>query len=173
VKSKKPLVVSNAGPLIHLAKINLLHVLKDLYDEVITSQEVKVEVVDRGKEKGFPDAIQIEDAINRGWIRVEEIGLTHEFARTAQIAGLQAAEASVIYYAYKNKALILLDEDSARTFARALGIPVRGSLGVLLEAKERGIMPRTEALAALEKISEVMYLSAELYRIIRKEIEEA
>ncbi len=53
--------VSNSGPLIHLAKVGLLHLIK-LYDVVIP-QEVKREVVDVGKEKGYPDAFLIESAI--------------------------------------------------------------------------------------------------------------
>ncbi|MHA1710652.1 MAG: hypothetical protein ACTSUS_01085 [Candidatus Freyarchaeota archaeon] len=172
MKLRKSLVVSNAGPLIHLAKTNLLRLLKDLYQEVVIPREVKVEAVDRGKERGFSDAVQIEDAISQGWIKVEEVKITEEFASTARVAGLRVAEAAVIYYAYKNKAAALLDEDSARVFARTLGIPIRGSLGIILEGLKRSIISRTEALIALEKLSDVMYLSADLYRVVRRKIEE-
>jgi len=171
VKSKKLLVVSNAGPLIHLAKINLLHLLKDLYREVVIPQDVKAETVDRGIEKGLPDAIQISNAINEGWIRIKDIALTQEFTNMAQIAGLKAAEAAVIYYAYQNNGIALVDEDSARTLARTLGISVRGTLGIILESLNKGLLSRKEALKALEKLSEIMYLSADLYRIVRNEIE--
>jgi len=171
VKSKKSLVVSNAGPIIHLAKINLLRLLKDLYQQVIIPYEVKVEAVDRGRENGFPDAVQIENAISEGWMKVEKVRLTEEFRNTAQVAGLKVAEAAVIYYAYKNKAIALLDEDSARTFARTLGISIRGSLGIILEGLRKGLMSHVEALKALEKLSEIMFLSADLYRIVREEIE--
>jgi len=168
---KRSPVVSNAGPLIHLAKINLLHLLKDLYREVVIPHEVKIEAVDRGVEKGSPDAIRIGDAVNEGWIKVEDTKLTQEFTKMAQIAGLKTAEASVIYCAYKNNGIALLDEDSARTLARTLGIPIRGTLGIILESLKKGRLSRAEALKALEKISEIMYLSADLYRIMRDEIE--
>jgi len=165
------LVVSNAGPLIHLAKINLLHLLKDLYQEVVIPLEVEVEAVDLGMERGFSDAIQINDAIDEGWIKVEEIKSTQEFIKMAQIAGLKTAEAAVIYYAYKNHGTALLDEDTARTLARTLGIPIRGTLGIILESLKKDFLSRTEALKALEKLSEIMYLSADLYRIVRDGIE--
>jgi len=165
------LVVSNAGPLIHLAKTNLLHLLKDLYREVVIPNEVKIETVDRGVEKGFPDAIQIGDAINEGWIKVEDTKLTQEFTKMAQIAGLKTAEAAVIYYAYKNEGIALLDEDPARILARTLGIPIRGTLGIILESLKKGFLSRAEALKALEKLSEIMYLGADLYRTVRDEIE--
>lgn len=168
---KRSLVVSNAGPLIHLSKINLLHLLKDMYEEVVIPYEVKVETVDRGRERGFPDAIQIEKAINEGWIIVVKEATPAEFTNMAQIAGLKGAEAAVIYYAYKNNAIALLDEDSARTFARTLGIPIRGSLGVILQGLRRNLLSHEEVLKALEKLSEIMYLSADLYRIVRDEIE--
>jgi len=171
VKSERSSAVTNAGPLIHLAKINLLHLLKDLYREVVIPNEVKIEAIDRGLEKGFPDAIQISDAVNQGWIKVEDSKLTPEFTKMAQIAGLKTAEAAVIYYAYKNKRIALLDEDPARTLARTLGIPIRGTLGIILESQKKGLLSRAEALEALEKLSEMMYLSADLYRMMRDKIE--
>jgi len=47
VKLKKSSVVSNAGPLIHLSKIGLLHLLKKLYGEVniLEPNEIKDEQV--------------------------------------------------------------------------------------------------------------------------------
>jgi len=165
------LVVSNAGPIIHLAKTNLLHLLKNLYREVVIPKEVKIETVDRGVEKGFPDAIQIGDAINEGWIKAEDTKLTQEFTKMAQIAGLKTDEAAVIYYAYQNDGMALLDEDPARILARTLGIPIRGTLGIILESLKKGFLSRVEALKALEKLSEIMYLGADLYRTVRDEIE--
>ncbi len=44
--------VSNAGPLIHLAKIGRLNLLKDIFNEIVIPRTVKEEVIDRGKEKG-------------------------------------------------------------------------------------------------------------------------
>lgn len=99
MRSKKSLVVSNAGPLIRLAKTHSLHLFQDVHHEVVIPQEVKNETVDRGIGKGLPDAIQISDAINEGWTKVKDIKLTQEFTNMAQIAGLKTAEAAVICYA--------------------------------------------------------------------------
>jgi len=172
VKSKtySKRVVSNAGPLIHLAKANALHLLKLLYQTIIIPQEVKVEAVDRGKEGGAADALKIEEAVKDGWIRVKDISLNGEFLKAAKIAGLQIAEAAVIQYAYQNQAVALLDDEPARAFAKTLGIPIRGTLGILLEAVEAGQISRGEALEALDRLSEIMYLSAELYRLVGKNL---
>jgi len=168
LKTSSRLVVSNAGPLIHLAKANALHLLKALYQTIIIPQEVKIEAVDRGKERGAADALQIEDAVKDGWIKVKDISLNGEFLKAAKIAGLQIAEAAVIQYAYQNQAVALLDDEPARVFAKTLGVPIRGTLGILLEAVEADQISREEALEALDRLSEIMYLSAELYRLLRK-----
>ena len=169
-KTSSRLVVSNAGPLIHLAKANALYLLKALYPTIIIPHEVKIEVIDRGKEGGAADALQIEDAVKDGWIKAKEIPLNGEFLKAAKTAGLQTAEAAVIQYAYQNQAVALLDDEPARAFAKTLGIPIRGTLGILLEAVEAGQVSRGEALEVLDRLSEIMYLSAELYRLVRKNI---
>jgi predicted nucleic acid-binding protein len=96
VKSKRSPGVSNAGPLIHLAKISLLHLFKTLFQKLIIPLEVKVGAVDLGKEKGSPDAIHIEKAIDEGWIKVEEVKLSKGFKDVAKVAGLRLAEVATI-----------------------------------------------------------------------------
>lgn len=163
--------VSNAGPLIHLARINRLHLLKALFQEVVIPIEVKIETVDKGRESGFSDAIQVDKAINEGWIRTEKVKPSKKFEEVAKIAGLQPAEVAVIYYAYRSRMPALLDDDAARVFARTLGITIRGSLGIILDALKRSLLSRVEALEMLDKLSEVMYLAPDVYRLMKKEIE--
>lgn len=134
--SSKRLAVSNTGPLIHLEKAGLLELIK-LYDTVIPL-EVKYEVVDRGKEKGFTDALLVEKAIEECWIKVIDVSVDDKFAKAAEVAGLHKAEIVVVYYAYKNGITALLDDDAARVFARGLGVKVRGSLGFIDRRSERG-----------------------------------
>ena len=171
MKSRRSSAVSNAGPLIHLSRAGLLHLLKQLYGQVLVPEAVKVEVVKRGKRMGFADALQVENALSEGWIRVEETEIPKEFASTADTAGLDRAEAAVIHHAYRAGITALLDDEAARLFARTLGVEVRGSIGVILEALKRRLTTPREALEGLEKLSEVMYLSMNTYRLARREIE--
>ena len=167
--SLKKSAVSNSGPLIHLAKAGLLELIK-LYDTVIPL-EVKYEVVDKGKEKGFTDALLVEKAIEEGWIKVIDVSVDDKFAKAAEVAGLHKSEITVVYYAYKNGITALLDEDAARVFARGLGVKVRGSLGLLIEGLKKGLISYSEAVKGLDDLSKVMYLSSDVYKLVLREIE--
>lgn len=164
-------VVSNAGPLIHLAKANALHILQALFHTILIPDEVKTETVDKGKDKGHPDALQIEKAIQQGWIKTIQVQLNRDFKKAAKTAGLRNAEAVVIQYAYQNRLIALLDDEPARVFARTLGVTVRGTLGILIQATKNNILNRQEAMQILDKLTETMYVSVDLYKTTRKEID--
>lgn len=51
-----PGVVADAGPLMVLAKLNLLHLLKQLYNQVEFPQSVYDEIVSNGLRHGYDDA---------------------------------------------------------------------------------------------------------------------
>lgn len=160
--------VSNSGPLIHLARAGLLDLLQ-LYN-VVMSVEVKYEVVDRGKEKGFSNAFLVEKAVE-DWIGIVDLEVDSKFDRVARVAGLHEAEITVIYYAYRNNLTALLDDDAARVFTRDLGVEVRGSLGVLVKGLREGAISYSKAVEGLDSLSEVMYLSSDIYRLALKELE--
>ena len=53
---KRPRVIADSGPLMALAKLNVLPLLKRLYGTVIVAQTVYEEVVTEGLARGYPDA---------------------------------------------------------------------------------------------------------------------
>ncbi len=56
--------------------------------------------------------------------------------------GLDHGEAAVLALAEeRHAALIIMDERKGRRYAQRLGIPVAGTIAVLLLAKERGLLP--------------------------------
>ncbi|RLF10323.1 MAG: hypothetical protein DRJ62_05280 [Thermoprotei archaeon] len=167
---KKYLAVSNAGPLIHLSKVSLLFLLRKLYGKVAVPLEVKVEVVDKGKEKGFLDAYIVEEAIGN-WIEIVRVEIPSRLAEISEGIGLKKAEAKVIYFAFKNNITALLDDLPARDLARRLGVKVRGSLGVIVESLKNGFISKKEALKAVDDLSDIMYLSVDVYRLVKREIE--
>ena len=164
------MIVSNSGPLIHLAKIDKLILLKELFDEVIIPLQVKMKVVDAGKEEGMGDAFLIEGEIENGWIIID--GNITDFEDIARNVGIDEGEAAAIVLARNMKKPILLDDLAARRFAIGLGLEVTGSIGVLLKCTKLKMLPDREALDCLEKLARIMWLSVDVYEDARKTIEE-
>jgi len=155
--------ISNAGPLIHLAKISGLELLAKIFGKVLVVDEVYLEAVTRGKGAGATDALLIERAKKEGWLDVKKAELSDEIGGLAERAGIEVAEACSIQLAYEKKLPILLDDAAARTFARGLGLEVIGSIGVLYRALKMGLVSKGEALRKLDELSRAMWLSPSAY----------
>ncbi len=154
--------VSNASPLIYLAKIGRLDLLRDMFDEVLIPEEVRKEVVDKGRDLGKPDVVQVERALEEGWLRT--CPLKVKFGAL----GLHPGEEAVIFLGkQEGNCLILVDESAARTAARMLGLESRGTIFILLKAVENGKLDMDDFLAELQslvkagfRLSEDVYLEA-------------
>jgi predicted nucleic acid-binding protein len=69
-----------------------------------------------------------------------------------ELERLQAGEHEAIILAEQSGAdLIVLDEKAARRVAATRGLKVTGTLGILKEASERGLIDLTEAIARLRQ----------------------
>jgi hypothetical protein len=125
-------IVSNATPLIYLAKVGKINFLKKVFGEVFIPEEVKIEVVDRGKLLGERDAYVIEKAIDEGWLKV----LSAEIVEVP--IKLESGEVAVLSLAKKlGLREVLMDEVSARMAAKLLDLTPRGTVFVLLKALEK------------------------------------
>lgn len=143
------MIVSNATPLIYLAKIGKHELLKDVFGNIYISKEVKSEVVDKGKLLGKKDAYVIEKAIKDGWIIVVNA------VRHATSIPLDAGEESTINLALQKKAdFVLLDEARARTAAKLMGLKPLGTAGILLFALKKRKITHEELLSLIEKLVE-------------------
>jgi hypothetical protein len=81
---------------------------------------------------------------NAPWIR----GVTlADPQRALAYAGLDRGEAEVLALASERDArLVLIDERRARRYAQRLGVPITGTVGLLLLAKEKGLVPAVAPL---------------------------
>ena len=158
--------VSNAGPLIHLSKIGLLHLLREIFGEIVIPKEAWVEVVEKGLERGDPDALIVKEA---GWLKVEEDPEGAD--ELAERAGMHRGEACAILLARSAGVPILLDDAGARRFAEGLGLTVVGSLGVVVRAVRLGLITPEEGLEALGRLASTMRVSVDVYERARKAIE--
>lgn len=130
-------VVSNASPLIAFQQLGQLGLLGSLFGTVLASPAVMREA---------------RSVIERpAWL--VERSLAQPLPAAIRRAGLGAGESEALALALELRAdRVLLDELAGRNLAQRLGLPVIGSVGVLLAAKRRGLIPKVrEPLDALRK----------------------
>jgi uncharacterized protein len=141
-------IVSNTSPLIWLAKVDKITLLRDLFLEVIVPQEVYIEAVEKGLQGGFTDALVIKECIDEGWIKPtilnsKDYGLLQKISEHAP--EIHPGEAQAIVLAHKMNLLLLMDESSGRALAKAWGLNVKGTVYVVLSALRKGIISQTQA----------------------------
>ncbi|MBN1955160.1 MAG: DUF3368 domain-containing protein [Anaerolineae bacterium] len=153
-------IVSNASPLINLSRIDQLTLLQRLYGELLIPDAVWQEVVVEGI--GQPGAKQVEDA---DWIHVRTAA-NRPLIRALE-RDLDAGEAEAIALASEVGAgFLLIDERLGREAALHLGVTCIGLIGVLVDAKRRGLVDQIKPmLDALRDIAG-FWISESLYRRI-------
>ena len=140
------LVVSNTSPILNLALIDRLSLIKEQFGKVSIPRAVKYEL---RVEENLPGSRLIRNALETGWIRVEEV---HD-SPTLKILNrdLDKGEAEAIALALELKAKwILLDEREARKAAKNFEIKITGVLGILLRAWRQKEFPSLQQ--ELEKL---------------------
>jgi predicted nucleic acid-binding protein len=125
--------VVNASPIIALAKVGHLHLLKDLCKELLVPDVVASEVL------AGPPSDPARLAFERGWgSAVVPCPIVPELLEW----GLGPGETAVLAVARERKsATAVLDDSAARTCAKALGVQVIGTVGVVLRARKEAIIP--------------------------------
>jgi len=151
-------IVSNASPLINLARIEKLSLLQELYGELIIPGAVWQEIVVEGAGQPGADEVKAADWINQR-------AVTNRQLTQALKQELDAGEAEAIALALEIGAdLLLMDEHLGREVARHLGLRYTGLIGVLIEAKRKGfitsVKPCLDQLRDIARfrLSEVLYV---------------
>lgn len=108
------IVLSNAGPLIALAKLNRLELLETLYLRVQVPRAVYTEVVTQGLRYGAPDALLIQAFWqDRGWPIIEVP--TNRLANYTPSVILDRGETELLALAQTVEyPLVLIDDEIAR-----------------------------------------------------------
>ena len=143
-------IVSNSSPLIALAKIGMLDVLsgvvipKAVFDEITKPEKEYVkELYEWGKDK-------IIEVKNRKAVEYLELMIDGGEAETIVLAEELNADA------------VLIDDLKARKIATLRGLNIIGTIGVLLDAKERGFINEVKPLLE-ELMKRKIRISKELY----------
>lgn len=130
-----PEVVADTSPLQYLFQLGRLDLLQRLYGEVWVPTGVVAEI-----EAGIARGVMLPLLSTLPWIRPRQ-------AATGRILvlapDLGVGEREVLALAAElSEPLVILDDSLARRFARRLSLPMTGTLGVLLKAKQLGLIDR-------------------------------
>ena len=159
-------IVSNATPLIYLAKADQLNLLQRIVKRVFIPEAVHREVVIEGKRLGEKDAFRVEKAIKQGWMIVQGIKSIYP----VEII-IHPGEAEVISLA-KEKGIeeVLIDDAKARAASEMAGLKPIGTLWLILKAVKDHLLTFDQFLSTLEDIVQSgFYLREEVYlKVVRK-----
>ncbi|MBX3730671.1 MAG: DUF3368 domain-containing protein [Candidatus Sumerlaeia bacterium] len=137
--------VSNTSPLIVLAKAGLERLLRDAYERVLVPEEVATEL------GSIPSFVVVQALQNRRLI--EELAVELDRGEAAAVALAVEVQADAV----------VLDDRKGRLVAQRLGLPVTGTLGLVVQAKRSDRL--ASARTAIDQLRDVgLYLSPQLVR---------
>jgi len=124
--------------------INRLEILHELFDEVIVPLAVYQEVAIQGASR--PGAADLDNA---SWIQVQTP--TASTTIELMLMGLDAGELEVIMLARElTPDWVIIDERLGRRMALVMGLPVKGTVGILLAGFRAGYLSKIEAKDAVQ-----------------------
>ncbi|MFB2934822.1 DUF3368 domain-containing protein [Aerosakkonemataceae cyanobacterium BLCC-F154] len=150
------IVIADTTPLSELAKVGQMNLLRDVFGQVILPEEVYQEVTTGT----HPAAIEVPLA---KWIQVRSISDSQKLLELRITTKLGLGECAAIILAQElNADRLLLDDFPARRVAESRNLPVTGTVGTLILAKQQGLIPNVkDVLDALimqgKRISQALY----------------
>lgn len=125
------IVVSDTSALSNLIQVQQLPILAALFKQIVIPQEVYKELCEITTQKQLID--------NQNWILVQLA--TNQTKITELKQNLDDGEAEAIALALEiNSDYLLIDELKGRNMAERHGIKIVGLLGILIKAKQQGIL---------------------------------
>jgi predicted nucleic acid-binding protein len=160
------IVVSDAGPLIHLDEVGSLDLLGD-FDKVLVPDAVWSEVL-----KHRPSALTHTDVLLHR-TEVESV-LPERLLEIAQSFSLHTGELQALQIALSNTVdLLLTDDTAARLAGKHLGLSVHGTIGILLRSVRRGLRTPEQIAATLRSLptESTLHLKASLLDEVIRAVE--
>ena len=133
-------VVVNSTPLLVLGNIGRLDILQKLYEQIVIPEAVFREVTEKD------DAASRAILAAKDWIQVQAIRDSSVYSLYR--ARLHAGEVETMILAQQEPIadVVVLDDNAARQTAQFLGLNVTGTIGILVKAKQNGIIQNVKPL---------------------------
>lgn len=155
------LVVSDTSPIINLATIGHLHLLPELFTEIVIPSAVFDEIAGEGNNE--PGSVEVKTA---SWVRVLPVPVQPLISQLLQ--GLDQGEAEAIVLALDIKAdYVLMDETLGRQIAVTYHLQPLGLLGILVLAKHKGLIGAVAPLMDRLQLEANFFIDRHLYLHIK------
>ena len=156
-------VIANTTVISNFAAVGRLDLIHDLLTEVYISTDVYGEIQD-GVTEGADHYAGIEGHIYPfaldGWLHLTPLQGDEELRLFSRLpAALHRGEASCLAIAAQRSWLFITDDARARKAARALDVPIYGTLGLLIEAVKVALLAASEADTLLSQMIALGYRS--------------
>ncbi|MFQ6075914.1 MAG: DUF3368 domain-containing protein [Candidatus Bathyarchaeia archaeon] len=166
-------VVSNSSPLIYLARIGRLGLVKAVYGKICVPEAVLNEAVTQGKALRRVDASVIEEAVGRWIVKVSikpEVNAEYRFLDADTRLGSGEKEALKLCKQL-NADYFIVDDKEARRVSRILKIRPIGTCGVLVQACRQGSIANGEAIKILDELVRSGFrIEVSVYRRVLREL---
>ena len=144
------IVIADTSCLILFTKIELIHILHSLYPNVIITSEVATE---------FGEPLP-------AWINIQSAKPENIFLFENYNLGIGEITSLALAVELKNSTVIL-DDDKAKKIAKSHNLDVTGSLGIIIKAKEKNIIPNVRQVLTKIKATN-FHLPSSLENVILK-----
>lgn len=145
-------MICNSSPLICLAKIGRLEILKGLFKNIIITEDVKKEILVLEK-SGYSI---IEKAIKEGWIRIMN-------PKNPLNLGLDSGENSVINLAKETNQELIIDDNKAIKIAISMNLKFLRTTTVILKALNKKLINKKQATSCIHRLVENGYYISSYY----------
>lgn len=161
------IVVSDTTPIISLMKAGQLELLQKLFGIVYIPETVYRELTDN---EAFSEEVRMVQECE--FLYVQKVDNGKSVTILQNFTGLDAKESEAIILADEmNSDVLLMDEHKGRQVAKKLGITITGTIGILTQAFDEGMLTKEEVERCIELLKESgIRVSEKLYQRLNMEM---
>lgn len=159
------IVISDTTPIISLMKVGRLELLQKLFDVVYIPDAVYRELTES---EAYPQEVRMVQECQ--FFLVEKVENEKSVTILRNFTGLDVGESEAIILAdEKQSDVLLMDEHKGRQVAKRMGMTITGTIGVLTQAFDEGMLTREDVEECIERLKESgIRISEKLYRRLQE-----
>lgn len=161
------IVVSDTTPIISLMKAGQLELLQRLFGVVYIPGAVYRELTEN---EAFSEEVKMVEECE--FLYVEEVDNGKSVTILRNFTGLDAGESEAIILAdERHSDVLLMDEHKGRQVAKKMGIAITGTIGILAQAFDEGMLAREDVEGCIERLKESgIRISEKLYQRLNSHV---